>query len=201
MSARQSVLNHGLGITPDLDAHMYDWMQKIKVEAYFDPVPINLAGSITLTANAIEASPFIVTRAMTIDRLQINVTGAGAGGTVARLGIYNNGTDLYPGTLLLDAGTVATDGVAVVAATISQALTKGLYWVVIVSDGTPTIKNFWPSISIMGNHPTLALGPQYCYSKYSKAAVGIGALAATFPSGGTISYYGALIRPRLLTLD
>ena len=38
------------------------------------------------------------------DRIAVDIRTAGATNTKARLGIYKNGTNLYPGSLLLDAG-------------------------------------------------------------------------------------------------
>ncbi len=185
----------------DLDAHMPDLFQTIRTGEYFLPLPLYNTSITGLSANRIFATPFFVARDMTIDRLAIQITTAGAGGTVARLGIYNNGTNLYPGTLLLDAGTVAVDAIAVVAATISQALTKGLYWLVCVTDGTPVAELYYPAWSPMG-HLATDFTKTGNISGWYKNAVGIGALADPFVVGATKNQAWALsIMPRLLTLD
>lgn len=51
----------------------------------------------------------------------------GTGGSSIRLGIYSNANGL-PGTLLLDAGTVATDTTGEREITIAHTLTAGWYW-------------------------------------------------------------------------
>lgn len=94
-----------------------------------------------LVANRMYAMPFVAPgrTGCTLDRLGINVTTGSAGN--ARLGIYNDSSG-YPGTLLLDAGTVVTTNIAVVTVTISQALVPGnRYWLVYVSNATPTVRS------------------------------------------------------------
>lgn len=67
-------------------------------------------------------------------RFQID-TPAGSG--TARLAIYSNATNTdYPGTLLLDAGTVAITSAGVKTITINQALTAGVYWIGLVATQT-----------------------------------------------------------------
>ncbi|KKK64549.1 hypothetical protein LCGC14_2983100, partial [marine sediment metagenome] len=96
--------------------------------------------TLAITADRLYALPCSITRPMTLDRLAFEVTGAGAGGTAARLGIYDDDGAGYPGALVVDAGTVLVDGVGVKAITINQAIEPGLYWLGLVSDGTPTIR-------------------------------------------------------------
>lgn len=185
----------------DLDAHMSDLYQIKMTGNYFVPWPVETYGTVALFANSIYARPFFVARSMTIDALAIYITIAGAGGTVVRLGIYNDGTNLYPGSLIQDYGTVAVDGTGTAAIASDQALTKGLYWLVYVSDGTPTAHAAYLSFSPLGQ---LAIN-FYNTSKYEgwyKAAVGIGALADPFvaAAGLTVGFV-PLILPKLKTLD
>lgn len=96
-----------------------------------------------LTANRIYAIPFIApARGGTLDRIAIRVDTAVAA-SVVRLGIYENNNDdttIYPGALLLDAGTVTSASTGVKTITISQALTASkLYWLVCTSGHGPTI--------------------------------------------------------------
>ena len=183
-----------------LDAHTYNWMQKIKTGEYFLPFPVAVYHTLTLTANRILAFPFLVARDITIDRLAIEVTGAGAGDDVARLGIYKDGTNLYPGTLIVDAGTVLVDDTVVVAATISESLAKGLYFLVIASEGTATLRAFTPAWNPLGQSAT-AFGATND-KHYYKDAVGYAALADPFVTGAsTLGAYMPSVLPRLLTLD
>jgi hypothetical protein len=97
--------------------------------------------AVALTADTLYAIPFLVNKTNTFDRISIDVTAAAAAGKKARLGIYQSNTATQlPGTLLLDAGEVAVDAIATVEITISQALSAGLYYLAVVSDGTPTLQ-------------------------------------------------------------
>lgn len=92
------------------------------------------APAVTVTTalpnNTIRVSPWVVTASITITRLTTEFTVAGNAGSVFRLGIWNDTGYGQPGTLLLDAGTIATTGtVGNKEITVSQALTPGLYWV------------------------------------------------------------------------
>ncbi len=125
----------------ELDAHMAASFQKVKTGEYMLPMGMHIATtSAAMVANRLNACcPILVARDMTLDRLAIKVITAGAAGTKARLGIYANGTNLYPGALVLDAGEVAVDTTGIKTIAINQALTKGLHWMAYVSDGTPTL--------------------------------------------------------------
>jgi hypothetical protein len=63
----------------------------------------------------------------TLDRLAVICDSFTTAGNV-RLGIYNNGADNRPGSLLLDAGTVNITATGTFQVTISQAVTAGWYW-------------------------------------------------------------------------
>jgi hypothetical protein len=92
--------------------------------------------------------PIVIGQAVTLQSIGINVTVAGSTGALARLGIYNDGTDGKPGTLVLDAGTVdcTTTGAKTIA--ISQTLQPGRYWLACALQGSPTtIPTIWGSSS------------------------------------------------------
>ena len=185
----------------DLDAHTYNFAQILMTGRYFQPILVASGSTRTLVADTLYAIPLLIARALTIDTLLIEVTSAGAGGTKARLGIYNNGTNLYPGTLLVDVGLVDVDGVTAVAAVITgdQALTKGLYHLAIISDGTPTIRGCFAGQGVYG---CSASNPRDRYNEWAKASVGYGALPATFTAGGTTTAADTLlIVPKLKSLD
>lgn len=74
------------------------------------------------------ASPLLVQKTATFDRIAVEVTTVGAAGSTISLGIYNDNGGT-PGALNTDAGTVAGDGTTgVKTITISVTLTPGLYW-------------------------------------------------------------------------
>ena len=122
-----------------LDAHTKNSHEAFRTGEYVLPFLLSVY-RITyeaMTADKLYAVPFLVARNMTVDRIAINIAVPGAAGKKARLGIYNDGTNLYPGSLLLDAGEVAADSGGTKAITINQSLMKGIYWLVVVSNGTP----------------------------------------------------------------
>lgn len=78
------------------------------------------------------AFPLWIPNAVTLDRIGVEVTGAGESGSVIRLGIWDDdGTGTFPGAMLLDAGTVAGDGTpAFKELTISQPVDNQQIWLV-----------------------------------------------------------------------
>jgi len=116
----------------DLDAHIANPLELFRTGEYFFPHVFS-TNETPITADIIRSCILNVPRDITIDRIAIQVTGA-VDPSVARIAIYNNGTNLYPGSLLLQAGEVNTSTTGIKAITINQALTKGVYWLVVVSD-------------------------------------------------------------------
>lgn len=153
MGSRLSVLHHGLGIVPDLDAHTYNIGQKLRTGVYLPGYMGFIPSSGALIADRLYAVPLWVPRAMTIGDLVIQVTVVDVGLSCV-LGIYNDGDNLYPGTLLVDGGEVSVNDVALVAAAVDTAMTKGLYWLALLSEGTPTIKNYETTYPILGFRST-----------------------------------------------
>lgn len=82
--------------------------------------------------------PFIVAKQMTIDRIGVEITGAGSAGSVVRLGIYDD-NNVIPNNLVLDAGTIAGDSATVQSITINQTLNPGLYWLTLIHNSTSSI--------------------------------------------------------------
>ena len=107
------------------------------------------AANFVMVADKLYAHSFIVPRDITVDRIAIQVLAAAADKSV-RLGIYRDGTNLYPGALVLDAGTVTAGTTGLKAITINQSLTKGLYWLALVSDGTPTLGSTITRMGVLG---------------------------------------------------
>lgn len=185
----------------ELDAHTRNIYSELRTGQYFVPFPVR--GSTlahTLYANEAEASPFPVPRDLTIDRLAVKVTTTDPGKKV-RIGIYNNGTNLYPGSLLLDAGEVDAGTLGVKTIIVDQTLTKGLYWFALASDGTPKLRVL--------SHPFSPIGLDAAdfgkvYESWYKT-VTYGTLPDPFPSGGgkykTTNMCSHLVFARLKSLD
>lgn len=81
----------------------------------------------SLAQNISRYYPFIVPKECTIDRIGIDISGAGAVGSVVKLGIYDS-VNSVPTNLVIDAGTVNGNSATFQAITINQVLTPGLYF-------------------------------------------------------------------------
>ena len=148
------------------------------------------AGIITLVADTLYGVPFFVGKGETFTRIGINVN-TGAGGTNARLGIYNV-EDGVVSTLVLDAGTVSTATGGDKEITISQTLSAGLYLLVAVSDGTPELTAY---VNNSSGFSTRALVAHIFGGNTSgnvsapiNASFTYGALAASFPTPTATEY-------------
>jgi len=100
-----------------------------------------------LTANQHLAVPFFVQGSLSADRIGLNVTTAGAAGKLLRLGIYDANAAGLPGALLVDSGAIAADTAApfIAIATIAYTLVPGpLYYLTVLTDGTPTVSVVTP---------------------------------------------------------
>jgi hypothetical protein len=96
------------------------------------------------TSGTLTFAPFPVDTAATFNQISVWLTAVGAAGSTARLGIYQDTGGGAPGALLLDAGTVATDGATgQLGITISQALAAGMYWLACVPVSSGTAPSIW----------------------------------------------------------
>jgi hypothetical protein len=133
---------------------------------------------------------FIAPATTTIDRIGIDITGAGtAAVSVHRLGIWANSSNA-PGTLLVDAGTVATDSTGFKEITISQSVTVGTrYWLGVVQQGAPATRGTYRVSLITG--PAMVDTVSAGFPTYGLRSTGVtGALASnpTIASGaGNVS--------------
>jgi len=98
---------------------------------YYDTKNATVASGTAVLANNNDLMfhPYQVTTAFTIDSISINVTSAaGQPTTVVRLGIYADNGSGSPGSLVLDAGSVQVNSTGTKTITVSQSLSKGIYW-------------------------------------------------------------------------
>lgn len=172
-----------LGLGQEMGARLYHGR-------YYGPAGSTGTGATTL--NRLSAIPFFVDRRVIIDRIGINVTtGSGTGGSQALLGIYTDSGDTdideggIPHSLVSGSeGSVATDGVAFVEATISCVLNPGLYWLACVPQTAA------PSVTTLASQGSQVVG--YQSSGLSAGRVGYtvnsvtGALPSTW-SGSTVN--------------
>ena len=182
----------------DIDVHTKNPWEIVRVGAYYTNPEGEYAG-LTMVANRLYAKPFIVVRNMTFDQIAIDVTTAAAGASM-RLGIYNDGTNLYPGTLLLDAGVVSVATTGLKTITINQALTKGIYWVVCVGDGAPDLKGTYWAIQIPNILGLDSTGFHVVHAGWNVAFT-YGVLPTPFTAGGGLTYQIPRIAGRVASLD
>jgi hypothetical protein len=91
-------------------------------------------GAFVPTVGTLYAIPFWVGATATYDRIATNIGTAGSAGAVTRLGIYNVAASGLPGTLVLDAGTVDSTTTGDKNITISQSLSPGVYFTVMLTN-------------------------------------------------------------------
>lgn len=149
---------------------------------YTSPMTGTALGTAALTVNVLRALPFIAPKNITIDTFAVNVTTASSG--AVRLGIYNDDGNLYPSSLVVDAGTINSGSTGVKTISNTQSLVGGkLYWLVTVTNTTPTLRGF----AVGSLVPILG-----CVSTLGTAAASFGwsvaftynSLPASFPGGG-----------------
>lgn len=95
----------------------------------------------TPSAGQLALAPVDIDRACILKALVCEVTTVGSAGAVVRLGVYtDDGTGLWPATLIVDAGTIDATvlGNTTITLTTAIALPAGRYWVGGASQGTPT---------------------------------------------------------------
>jgi hypothetical protein len=116
--------------------------------------------TLAMAANRLYLVAMFFIKPTTVDRIGVRVLTAGAAGSVIRLGIYNADDNMFPSTLLLDAGTLVGTSAAIVDITISQALNAGVYWFGAAAQGSPATEptitgrtgNVAPVFSDAGSH-------------------------------------------------
>jgi len=143
--------------------------------------PTSVGGSTaaTLQANGnLWFTPVMLAVGRTADRIGIEVTTGGtASVSVHRLGIWEDGGGV-PGTLLLDAGTVATATTGIKEVTISQALAANtVYWFGVAQQGAPAVLAAIRTVATMGP-VMLSTNPAFTPAGFEARSV-TGALAST----------------------
>jgi hypothetical protein len=139
----------------------------------------------------------MVSKPTTFDTIAINVTAAGGTGSKARLGVYADNGAGFPGVLVVDAGTVATDSIGVKSIALILPLSPGLYWLVCEDaqvTSAPTLSTC--TIAMQGGHITL--NSSLAQSSGWFAAAQAGALPATWP--GAAGSAGQVPVPVLVAL-
>lgn len=164
--------------------------------------PVSGSGSSTsngLTNSVLRLTPWIITQRMAIDRIGAEVTVVGEAGSKFRLGIYADNGFGYPGALVLDAGQIAGDAVAVAELACSLVLPPGIYWIGGAVQSAPTTQPTMRTVAIWLPPVPVALSGApaaginlVCYSQTGVS----GALPANYSGTGTS---GFAARPHVRT--
>lgn len=138
-----------------------------------------------LTANTLRAFPWKLDRFATISAIRSEVTTLVAA-TSYRIGIYSD-NNTYPGTLLAGSDTGAYDSstTGVKVGTFSGSIAPPLFWIVIHSNGAPTMRSIPVAgiANVLGNQGSIGTNSTFtCWT----IAQTFGALPSTFPTGATL---------------
>lgn len=149
---------------------------------YFTNVfQIETESNASFTGGTLRASAFFVTKSITFDRIQTNVTANGGVGCVYRVGIYSDNGSLYPGSLVSGSDAAEYDGASngvKTSGAVSITLTPGLYWVAVHSNITLTLRGWTTGFVTPLGMTSTATGalPENTYS----GVVAYGSLPATY---------------------
>jgi len=155
--------------------------------------PASNIGTTSTTVPAIDtlfALPFIVGKTTKFDTITFRQTTAATAGGVARCGIYRDNGNMYPGALIFDTGSIATDGAnGGKDTTITsglQVFPTGTYWLAIeFGVAAPQLKVFNTASAMItfGMDSGLSSDSQaYGYS----VAHSFGALPDPYTAGATL---------------
>lgn len=113
----------------------------------------------SLTQDRLYYHPMIFEESVTIDAVGVDVTTAGGAGAVVRLGLYAD-DDGWPGSRLVDFGTVASTSTGIRTIAVSQTIDAGVYWVATVgqvSGSTVVRATQAPVVSVPSAAPAVTI--------------------------------------------
>lgn len=164
------------------------WSAMKRKTGYYHTVQGVLSATAIVNSRQYAWPLFMAEETLTITRIGLEVTiiGAGTGGAgtpVIRLGIYEDDGTLYPGNLILDAGTIDATSATYQEKTISQVVGPKVVWLSCAAQGcdttAPTVRCVSSSVAgIAGQTNTIS---SQAWASYWLA--GITGAFATFGSG------------------
>ena len=159
----------------------FDFARALETGKYMRPMLAtgDMTSTMALTPNRLYTVMWPLARAVTCDRIAMNVNVAAEAGKKARLGICRDTGAYYPGALLLDAGEVDVSSTGLKALAVSLELDAGMYWVACISDGAPSVRYTFQGVGLKGS---IAM-PRYSYAGY-RTDTAYGPLPDPFPTGG-----------------
>jgi hypothetical protein len=125
--------------------------------------------------------PLYIPRPVTLSRIGLEVVTAGQAGSRIRLGIYNDDGSFYPGSLLLDAGTIDGASTTVQEIIISQAVGQGTIWLAFCAQIAPATAPGTRNVQQMDWAPADDTAPTAAQLLFSYSQEGVsGAFPANF---------------------
>lgn len=94
--------------------------------------------TVALSKDILRYIPLVIPRDCTMEKLGMEITGAGTAGSVVKIELFNSSNGL-PNTVVNTGGTILGDSATSQMLTISQALTAGLYFVATNHNSTANI--------------------------------------------------------------
>ena len=158
-------------------------------------VGVHSTSTVTLETGYVYYFPMLVETDITISGLTMQITTAAAAGKLAGLGIYNADTDWQPTTLVVDAGTIAIDALAVVTKSVTQFLPAGRYLLAFTSNENAVFRLYRGSLPFSGIPLTMgsavinALYVAKAYAAYADP----GTAWDTFGSADTSGFFYATL--------
>lgn len=113
------------------------WQNNTK--GYGDIHVISSTASLTLTADRAYAVPFLRAVDASIDAVAFRVSTAGASGKLAKVAVYDVGSDGLPGTKLAESGSLAVDSTGNKIGTFTAFKPPARFFCALVCDGAPII--------------------------------------------------------------
>ena len=98
----------------------------------------------SLAAQIVLYFPIVVTTAITLSEISVNVTTQSAtAGCKSRIAIYNSDASWIPTTLVLDCGEIACDSTGVKTLSMTQSLSAGRYFIRLHGDNSASRPSFY----------------------------------------------------------
>ena len=117
--------------------YSYPWLIPWATGRYYTLPFVVSTATAAPSADTLYAAPIYVPNVsgVTVTSLGVEVTTAGAAGSLGRIGVYEYTPSGLVGNLLVDSGSFATDGLGHKSGTVSKALVQGWYITVYGSTG------------------------------------------------------------------
>jgi hypothetical protein len=155
-------------------------------------LPTCSTSTAVLSGDVLRAVPFYVPNRVTISSLACEVTVAGDAGCVVRMGIYGDDGTLRPSNLIVDAGTVTGDSVAVKEITgLSATIGPGVYWAAAVAQSVsatgPTVRAVSTTVGVVTGVDAGGTLPTGGIFAWGHSMSGVTGALPTFVRNGTLT--------------